>query len=156
YAVTHTINMTNTAGVTLAGCAGTNFNVGNIFPGSASNTTTILCNTAASNPDCLETIGSSNFVLRNLSLSSIGQASASINILVMGRDSATSPGSGNQFCFSQFWELNNIYVVAAHNQAANGGAGSTGIYNIGAEDGTIIASVFDADENRFSTANDLA
>lgn len=156
--VNSAINDTNKPSLTIQGC-GANQDYGTNTGGNnyGTNQTQILCNTGTV---CWDATGSGTTTLRNFSIriKSTEPTPSTIGIL-FGRDNAVS-GSGwktgaGTYCFDEFVVLNNLYVYADSRPAATH-VGSVAIYNVGAEQFTILGGKYIADVPFFaSERNDL-
>ena len=116
------INLTNFNGAQLIG-AGTAFGFGDEWGTSH---TRLICDTGTV---CIDTNGSSNQVLEHFTLGPGSTNPSTIGIL-QGRNSSTSfPTLYSQF--NKLFDITiNFYQV---NPIANGGRGTIGVYNVGAE-----------------------
>jgi hypothetical protein len=137
------INMTNEqAGITLEGCGQPlSFQLLNIGATSEvnggpsfTNETAILCDTGNV---CIDTAGSSSYKIKNLKLvlnPGNFPTPSTVGVLTGRVNSGSGGGSANPFCWAQFNEIDSVSIIAGHDTTgANGGYGTVGLANIGAE-----------------------
>ena len=121
------------------------------------NVTQILCQTGTI---CWDATGSGGQHLKQFALRLVNSGTPSTVGFLFGRDNATS-GSGwttgnGTYCFSQYDILEDVYVFADTHPAATA-VGTVGIYNVGAEQFSILGGKYIADVPLFmAQANDLS
>lgn len=129
-----TINGTNFPGIHISGTA---FEADATNPPTQSQgITNIICNQGTTKI-CLDLTGSGSAEVDHLTMNiAKGVQGVGIGIL-QGRDNAGGGGSANPLCFTEAYNIHDIYWTdnGGSNTALNSGRGFIGIYNVSAENG---------------------